>query len=301
MAMNEPESRQLLEELSRSRIFADYQKAFGEATGLPLALRPVEAWQPVHQGNPHENPFCTLMAKTSRTCAACLEVQERIAENPGPGPRTVTCFAGLTDTAIPLRFGHELVGFLQTGQAFVGAPGDKNRFNKVAQQLIQWGLKTDLTKVEEAWFHSRVLTNSQYQAMVRLLSIFAQHLSIVGNQLLVQERTAEPPAITRARKFIDEHQAETLSLGQVAQAVNMSSFYFCKVFKKATGLNFTDYVSRVRVERAKNLLLNPNVRITEVAYEVGFQTLTHFNRVFRKVTGESPSSYRSRLPAAKVP
>ncbi|MBL9173462.1 MAG: helix-turn-helix domain-containing protein [Verrucomicrobiales bacterium] len=299
--MNEPESRQLLDELSRSRIFADYQKAFGEATGLPLALRPVEAWQPVHQGNPHENPFCTLMAKTSRTCAACLEVQERIAENPGPGPRTVTCFAGLTDTAIPLRFGHELVGFLQTGQAFVGVAGDKTRFNKVAQQLIQWGMKTDLAKVEEAWFHSRVLTNSQYQAMVRLLSIFAQHLSIVGNQLLVQERTAEPPAITRARKFIDEHQAETLSLGQVAQAVNMSSFYFCKVFKKATGLNFTDYVSRVRIERAKNLLLNPNVRITEVAYEVGFQTLTHFNRVFRKVTGESPSSYRSRLPAAKVP
>ncbi|MFO1458292.1 MAG: helix-turn-helix domain-containing protein [Verrucomicrobiota bacterium] len=299
--MNEPENRQLLEELSRSRIFADYQKAFGDATGLPLALRPVEAWQPVHQGSPHENPFCTLMAKTSRTCAACLEVQERIAENPGPGPRTVTCFAGLTDTAIPLRFGHELVGFLQTGQAFVGAAGDKTRFNKVAQQLIQWGMKTDLGKVEEAWFHSRVLTNTQYQAVVRLLAIFAQHLSIVGNQLLVQERTAEPPSITRARKFIDEHQAETLSLGQVAQAVNMSSFYFCKVFKKATGLNFTDYVSRVRIERAKNLLLNPNVRVTEVAYEVGFQTLTHFNRVFRKVTGESPSSYRSRLPAAKVP
>ena len=285
----------LLEQLSRSQIFADYQKAFGQATGLPLSLRPVEAWQPVHHANPHENPFCTLMAKTSRSCAACLEVQEQIAENPGPGPRTVTCFAGLNDTAIPLRFGHELVGFLQTGQVLLTQPtGEK--FAKTAKQLLDWGLKVDLTKAEDAWFHSRVLTPEQYQATVRLLGIFAQHLSIVGNQILVQQQNAEPPVITRAKEFIAAHQDEALSLGAVAKAVNTSTFYFCKLFKKATGLNFTDYVSRVRIEKAKNLLLNPNARISEVAYEVGFQSLTHFNRVFRKVVGQSPTEFRERLP-----
>jgi AraC-like DNA-binding protein len=79
--------------------------------------------------------------------------------------------------------------------------------------------------------------------------------------------------------------------------VNTSTFYFCKLFKKATGLTFTDYVSRVRIEKAKNLLLNPNLRVSEIAYEVGFQSLTHFNRVFRKLTGQSPSHYRESLPA----
>lgn len=293
--MTSAEHHQLLEELSKSRIFEDYQKAFSEATGLPLSLRSIEAWRPVHERNPHENPFCSLMAKTSRSCAACLENQERIAENPGPGPRTVTCFAGLSDTAIPLRFGHELVGFLQTGQVFVGKKPDKTTFGKVTKQLMDWGLKTDLSKVEDAWFHSRVLKQEQYQAMVRLLTIFAQHLSIVGNQVLVQQRNSEPPAIVRAKQFIAEHQGEELSLGDVAKAVNTSTFYFCKLFKKATGLNFTDYVSRVRVEKAKNLLLNPNARVSEVAYEVGFQSLTHFNRVFRKIVGESPTEYRKRL------
>jgi AraC-like DNA-binding protein len=67
------------------------------------------------------------------------------------------------------------------------------------------------------------------------------------------------------------------------------------MFKKATGLNFTEYVSRVRVEKARNLLLNPNLRISEIAYEVGFQSLTHFNRVFKKITGQSPTDYRSQL------
>ena len=91
--------------------------------------------------------------------------------------------------------------------------------------------------------------------------------------------------------------ADDLSLGGVARAVNMSSFYFCKMFKKATGVNFTDFLSRVRIEKAKNLLLNPNLRISEIAYEVGFQSLTHFNRMFKRILGLSPTEYREQLPA----
>jgi len=129
-----------------------------------------------------------------------------------------------------------------------------------------------------------------------LLAIFGQHLSLVSNQLVIQRRNAEPPAITRAKEFINEHQADELSLISVANAANISTFYFCKMFKKATGLHFTEYLSRVRIEKAKNLLLNPNARITEIAYEVGFQSITHFNRVFKRVTGQSPSALREQLP-----
>jgi AraC-like DNA-binding protein len=93
-----------------------------------------------------------------------------------------------------------------------------------------------------------------------------------------------------------EHLSEELSLGRVAKAVNASSFYFCKLFKKATGVNFIDYISRLRIEKAKNLLLNPSCRVSEIAFEVGFQSLTHFNRVFKKISGLSPSQYRAQLP-----
>ncbi|MCI0744843.1 MAG: AraC family transcriptional regulator, partial [Verrucomicrobia subdivision 3 bacterium] len=64
------------------------------------------------------------------------------------------------------------------------------------------------------------------------------------------------------------------------------------------GVNFTEYVSRVRIEKARNLLLNPNLRISEIAYEVGFQSLTHFNRVFKKLLGQSPTEFRARLKVA---
>ena len=118
---------------------------------------------------------------------------------------------------------------------------------------------------------------------------------MVSNQVLIQHENAEPPVISKARAFIAEHQTEDLSLGQVAKAVNMSSYYFCKMFKKVAGINFTDYVARIRIEKSKNLLLNPNLRISEIAFEVGFQSLTHFNRVFKKILGQSPTEYRSQL------
>jgi YesN/AraC family two-component response regulator len=60
-------------------------------------------------------------------------------------------------------------------------------------------------------------------------------------------------------------------------------------------MNFTEYVCRVRIESAKNLLLNPNLRVSEIAYQVGFQSLTHFNRVFKKLSGDSPTEYRSKI------
>ena len=130
---------------------------------------------------------------------------------------------------------------------------------------------------------------------MRLLTIFAQHLSSLSTQLMVSSEQTDSPAVTKARVYIKEHQDEEISLNQVAHAVNMSSFYFCKTFKKSTGLTLTDYVARVRIEKVKNLLLNPHKRISEAAFETGFQSLSQFNRVFRKITGEAPTTYRARV------
>jgi AraC-like DNA-binding protein len=112
---------------------------------------------------------------------------------------------------------------------------------------------------------------------------------------MIKTASAEPPAAVKARAFIAEHLGESLTLEQVARAANMSAFYFCKVFKSATGLTFTNYVARARIEKTKQLLLNPHVRISEAAYEAGFQSLSQFNRVFRRIAGESPTSYREHL------
>jgi len=158
-------------------------------------------------------------------------------------------------------------------------------------------LETDRETLHTAYFSGKVISQKEHDSAIKLLTIFAQHLAMLSNQVFIQQENSEPPAITKARAYIHEHQTEELSLGQVAKSINMSSYYFCKMFKKVTGINFTDYVARVRIEKSKNLLLNPNLRVSEIAFEVGFQSLTHFNRVFKKILGQSPTDYRAQLLA----
>jgi AraC-like DNA-binding protein/ligand-binding sensor protein len=284
----------LIEALCNSKLFHDYEKAFTEATGLPVALRPVESWQLPHHGQRNESPFCALVSETSRACASCLQVQEKLAEAASHEPHTVGCPAGMCDTAVPVRLGDRLIGFLQTGQVFRKRPTEA-QFRRAVKLVKEWGIDVDPAKLKEAYFATAVVPNKRHEAVIKLLAIFAQHLSMLSNQVLLQQDNAEPPVITRAKEFIQEHQTENLRLGHVAKAVNTSTFYFCKMFKKVTGINFTDYLSRVRIEKSKNLLLNPNLRVSEIAFEVGFQSLTHFNRVFKKILGQSPTEYRTQL------
>jgi AraC-like DNA-binding protein/ligand-binding sensor protein len=288
---------QLVDSLTHSEMFQSYERAFVETTGMPLTLRPLETWQlPLH-GRRKENPFCAMMAEKSRTCAACLQMQEKLAQSATDGPITMTCAYGLCETAVPVKLGADTIGYLQTGQVMRQKPTAAS-FQRAVKEARALGVDIDNSPAREAYFKTPIVAQKKLESATSLLGIFADHLSMKSNQLAVQSANAEPPVITKAKQFIQEHHAEELSLGTVAKTVHTSIFYFCKLFRKVTGINFTEYVSRVRIEKAKNLLLNPNLRISEIAYEVGFQSLTHFNRVFKKLIGQSPTEYRSHLPMA---
>ncbi|MCU0791668.1 MAG: PocR ligand-binding domain-containing protein [Opitutaceae bacterium] len=293
-------SREFVDKLKRSQIYRDYEQAFRDTTGLPINLRSLEAFDLPHHHDPNENPFCSLMAKSNKSCAACLQLQRRVEEEAGLKPTTLKCFAGLCDSSVPVRVGDNLVAFLQTGQVFLEKP-DSKLFAKTAKQIISFGTEVDMKRVEEAWFQSRVLDRRQYDSILRLLSIFAQHLSALGQELAIQAEHGEAPPIARARALIASRHGEDIGLEEVAKAVNMSSFYFCKSFKKATGMTFTNYLARVRVEKVKSLLINPHKRVSEAAFEAGFQSLSQFNRVFRRIAGQSPKIYCEQLRKRLAP
>jgi AraC-like DNA-binding protein/ligand-binding sensor protein len=287
----------LIRRIGKSEMFSEYQAAFEDATGLPLALRPIEFWNLPHRNRRNENPFCAMMAQNNRTCAACLEVQQRAVDAANDRPATATCFAGLSDTSVPVKLGERRIGFLQTGQIALKQPTQAD-FKGISAQIMEWGLKVDLARLEEAYFNSKVLTQRQYAAVIRMLEIFGRQLSAAANRIALQDTEAELPMIRRAKGYIGGHYGDPVGLDEIARTMHVSTFYFCKMFKKATGLTFTDYLGRIRVEKAKNLLLNPHLRVSEIAYTVGFQSLTHFNRVFRKLAGESPTDFREKLKKA---
>ena len=113
-------------------------------------------------------------------------------------------------------------------------------------------------------------------------------------------RRAEPAAIWKTRKYIEQNSAEKLSLTRVANVVNMNANYLSENFKQVTGLNFVEYVARTRFKTACDLLRDSNLRISEIAFAAGFQSLSQFNRVFKKLAGKSPTQYRAAPPEAKA-
>ena len=104
---------------------------------------------------------------------------------------------------------------------------------------------------------------------------------------------AEPVEIWKARNFIHEHSDEPVSLGKVARAANISANHLSEKFKQVTGVNFVEYVARTRFEKARALLHQRDLRVSEIAFAVGFQSLSQFNRVFKRLAGKSPSAYRA--------
>jgi AraC-like DNA-binding protein/ligand-binding sensor protein len=282
--------------LQSSAIFRDYQRAFQSLTSLPLELRAAGSFQAGLRGARHGNEFCALMAAKNKTCAACLQAQHCLESATSDTAGTVECFAGLNESVVPIRIGDQIVAFLLTGQVLFRATS-ATRARKAVGRIEGLDQGSDTVAAVASYQRSRVIPKIQYESVLRLLEIFATQLSQLSNELSVKRSLAESPAIAKARAFITTHLTEEISLGDVARAAGMSSFYFCKNFKKATGLTFTAYLARMRVETVKHLLLNPHKRVSEAAYEAGFQSLSQFNRVFHRIAGLAPSAYRERLHA----
>jgi two-component system response regulator YesN len=98
---------------------------------------------------------------------------------------------------------------------------------------------------------------------------------------------------TAAKDYINRHYNEELSLEDVSREVNLSPQYFSRFFKNETGCNFIDYLTQVRINKAIELLKEKNLSVKEVCYTIGYNDPNYFSRIFKKITGYSPSDHKS--------
>lgn len=102
--------------------------------------------------------------------------------------------------------------------------------------------------------------------------------------------------IARVQEYILEHYSDsTLSLESTAEHVGISSAYLSRLFKKETDSSFVDYVNMIRVQKAKYLLAQSNLKTKEIAFQTGFHSMQNFFRIFKRITGYTPGEYRANL------
>lgn len=103
------------------------------------------------------------------------------------------------------------------------------------------------------------------------------------------------PNIEKAKKLMEENFSKNFSLEDIAKKACLSKFHFCRVFKRHERITYSEYLNLIRITKAKNLLKNDLLSISETCYLTGYNDLTYFDRVFKNLEGVSPSAYRKKF------
>ncbi|SEQ24436.1 two-component system, response regulator YesN [Lachnospiraceae bacterium NE2001] len=126
----------------------------------------------------------------------------------------------------------------------------------------------------------------------KLRKWFTDKISEVCQNVKSRRENRSSGVIDKARDYINANYQKDISLDEVSREINISPYYFSKVFKEATGQNFIDYLTGLRIEKAKELLDNTDMSMKEICVEVGYSNPNYFSRIFKKIVGVSPTEYR---------
>ncbi len=266
--------------------------AFTVATGLPLTLVPALV---AADGAERRGAFCIdgcMGPRSGKPCLVKLKQAEQSA-NDGAEPVQFLCPAGLFKILVPVIIGGKHVGNLVTGP-FSLDQLDSSRLERIAEHLKEFELENETAGLRKSWQHSPVITREKVDAVLTLVTMFAEHLAQAASHLISTTASAQPTLMEKVEAYLKEVENEEISLNEVARRVSVSPCHFCKLFKKQTGLTFSEYRVQRKIEKAKHLLLDPGARISEAAFQAGFESLPYFNRAFRRYVRCSPSEYRAR-------
>ncbi len=288
--------RRLVEALQATPLYRQYQQAFRQATGLSMMLRlAADDEMPSLRERAEQNAFCQALTSRGLDCDACAASRAAVKQRSGVEGSSGECFAHLSLSALPVRVGENLVAYLWTGQVF--APGVRARgFGSIEKMLRRAGAgEEERERLRELWEATPEVPTERYESIVTLLRVFARQLGDSAATLLLQAAPQEPEAVHQARRYVRDRLGERLTLEEVARHVGLSRHHFSRLFRQASGLTLTEYINRSRIEVARQLLLRADARVSEVAFEVGYQSLSQFNRSFLRIAGRSPLDYRRQI------
>lgn len=180
-------------------------------------------------------------------------------------------------------FDHEyLKPFVERGSNF------KNRIGR--EEAVSHEIRKGIREIYQEWQERREGYPLMIKANVlRILTMLirAYQDDTKSGEMLKEKKNAMK-RLEQAFAYIDRHYCEKITLDQVAAAVYMSSNYFSSYFRKVTNISFSDYVTRLRVAHARELLRTTDRSVTEIAMECGFNNISNFYRLYKKHVGKPP-------------
>jgi AraC-like DNA-binding protein/ligand-binding sensor protein len=275
--------------LAASETVREQQMAFTCATGVPLTLAPASSHALA------DGTFCVKGCLGGHSGTACreklLQAEKRAVLR--TSPVRYSCPSGLMKIIVPVFINGCHAGSLLAGPFALHAL-DGERLAHLMSRLDKLGLGDRADKLQTTWKFTPKLTSVKSRAAETLLRMFGKYLEECGRQKIAALGERPSGLLQKIEAFLAECRDEHISLKNLAASVNLSPCHFCSVFKKQTGLTFSQYRTRQRLQKAKQLLADSGRRVSDVAFEAGFESIPYFNRAFRRAFGCSPSEFRER-------
>ncbi len=165
-----------------------------------------------------------------------------------------------------------------------------------ALEFVLWGEHIAYANTGRMYqFRSRkdylpdVLSFDNYE---QLRKWYADKLTVSCRNIKTRKETQSSSVIDKAKEYIGARYNKDISLDDVSREVDISPYYFSKIFKEETGENFIEYVTNIRISKAKDLLQNSELSMKEICAEVGYSDPNYFSRTFKKNVGVTPTEYK---------
>lgn len=254
----------------------------------PLSQENMIIFSDLMQFNVHDNAYCTHIKSLPSAHARCLAQQKRVLTHCKEQKNGFfgVCYAGVAEYVYPIRNGDRTVGFISVS-GYASPIGEARLSNIIKELEVDPGQlkKSYLTLKQDLPAKDKI--DTLLLPLCRMLE-----LAYIKKEA---EQQATPHPFDQILAYIQTNASAELTVENLCQTFSCSRSYFSHTFKKQIGKSFRQYLTDIRLERAKRLLELSDLNVTEIAYSVGFQDSNYFSAVFKKCVTLSPLAYRKNI------
>lgn len=234
----------------------------------------------------HSKAFC-YTAKTTergrRVCMRCKALANRKAAESGCAFEGY-CSWGLYEYALPLKIGDSVAAVVYVGNAVIDEKESRDRLMRTSR-LAKISSEPLMRELENA---ERLESSEE---LSKIAEIVADYIRILAENS--PKTKSELHWLAAAMKrYADETYTENITLSELSTTYRKNEKYLGRLFKREIGVSYNEYVLEKRLKKAKKLLLESDDKIIDIALSCGFNTISYFNRVFKKENGVSPHVFR---------
>ncbi len=247
------------------------------------------------------SPFCKIVRRNpiyEKRCNQCdlyggLEATKDLSSCP------YRCHMGLIDFSVPVMKGDAILGFIMAGQAKT----EDTTIKPILQTQTDWHHDTKLKALYQTL---PVLTAEQLYSATKVLRIMVEHYFPIVTEAIDElpyeqlptfveaERPINRPEIRKAMLYIEKNLGKRVSLRRISEHIHLSESYFSKIFKDDTGLSVVQYITLLRIQEAKKLLMYSQLTVNQISKSLGYNRTSYFCKIFKMATTETPHSYRKK-------